>query len=463
MEAYGLIAFFASAQILVQIFDAGFSSSAIRIVTRFRSNLDNDGPLRLKGLEIVFGALTFCFLVIGTLLSEWIAKEWVGESSLSESVVRFSILAIVIATSLKWFTALYRAILIGNEAIKLVAVFNMMFATGRFVCVVPLLYFVQADLFVFFAVQIVVTTIELAALRLASYRKLAPLRNPVRVIKSISSLSAILHFASASWLVSVFWIVQRQYDKTVLVNWLSLENYGYYSLAVVAGSVVLFFNSGFYNVIMPRFSMLIAQGSIVELKVAFKEATHLILLLVAPLTAFLCVFSEDVMTLWLGEGVPKFVLQSLILISLGNLCVVLIALPYAVQFGTGNLKPSVLIGLFGAMVLPFSIQLLFSSFGVIGAAINWAMIMLAQFVATSCVVFYSTLQVSLFSWLFRDVLSLLITPFVVLAGISFLFDFTQEDRLYAFVQLSAAGLVAFLMTALASREAREIIVSNLKR
>ena len=103
--------------------------------------------------------------------------------------------------------------------------------------------------------------------------------------------------------ISVSAIILTQLDKVILSKLLSLEMFGYYTLAGVASSVVPVMLVGpMFNALFPRFTSLVAMNDEPRSKLLYHQGSQLMAVLVLPVAAVLAFFSFDILLLWTGSA-----------------------------------------------------------------------------------------------------------------------------------------------------------------
>ena len=132
------------------------------------------------------------------------------------------------------------------------------FATLRSVGVVLFMAYASATPVAFFSYVTAATALELLAYRHVVYRTLKPSGRLPRTT-DLSALRSVSRLAGAVAFLSIVWISVSQVDRLLLSHFLSLDQFGYFSLAVsVAGSVSLLLVP-LGQIVQPRLTILATQ------------------------------------------------------------------------------------------------------------------------------------------------------------------------------------------------------------
>jgi O-antigen/teichoic acid export membrane protein len=173
--------------------------------------------------------------------------------------------------------------------------------------------------------------------------------------------------------ISISAIILTQLDKVILSKILSLEMFGYYTLAgVVCSAVPLMLVGPVFNAMLPRFTSLHALNDETALKLLYHQSSQLITVLVMPVAAMLSFFSFDILLLWTGStktaGVASPIVSVLIV---GTALNALMHLPYALQISHGWTSIGLRINTFFIITLVPAIYFMATHYGPVGAAGVW--------------------------------------------------------------------------------------------
>lgn len=381
-EAYGLIAFFAMLQTWFFMLDMGLTPTIAREAARFQG-----GAVDVVNLRKLLRALEVIFIVIGTLgavviiaSSEIIASQWLQVKVLSLYEVKISLMLMALNIGIRWVSGLYRSAINGIERIVWLNGFNIFIATLRFVLILPILIYINADPTTFFFYQLVVTVLELVISSRYTYKSL-PLAKTSEIEWDWRPLRASLKFSLTVAFTGLVWVAVTQTDKLILSGLISLGDYAYFALAVLFASGIMIMSRPVSGALLPRLTALNAEGNDTKLRQLYRNATQLVAVISIPTALIMAFFAEQVLLAWTGSyDIAAEAAPVLAMYALGNGIMAFAAFPYYLQYAKGELKLHLIYnGVFLILFIP-SIYLSVKNFGVQGAGYVWLFSNLATFV-----------------------------------------------------------------------------------
>ncbi|MAD89997.1 MAG: polysaccharide biosynthesis protein [Pseudoalteromonas sp.] len=452
-EAYGLIGFFAMLQAWFAMLDFGLTPTISRETARYYG-----GSTPALNYLRLFRALSLIFIGIALLggVSLWvfaepIALKWLDFKELSQNEVVFAVEVMGVSVALRWLCGLYRGVITGFERIVLLSAFNVVIATLRFVIV-----FVTMGMFgftpeIFFLHQLVVAVLELLGLYVIS-KKLIPNSNEASESLgwSIKPVKPILKFSLTIAFTSFVWVLITQSDKLILSGILPLDEYGFFSLAVMVASGVLVVSGPVSNAIMPRMARLYSEKKNSELISVYKKSTQLVCIFAGSVAFLMVIYAEKLIYVWTGDAeITEQVSPILKLYSFGNGLLLVTAFPYYLQYAIGNLRYHFLGNAASAFVLIPSIIVAAQHYGAFGAGVTWVAINLIYLFFWVGYVHHKLFPGLHFEWLFKDCLLVALPSLAFMYITSFVqvnFDNRVLDFIYLMLILSVSVVIAFLFS-----------------
>lgn len=414
-EAYGLVGFFTALQSWFNILDLGLSPSISRQTARMRA-----GALTPEAYRELVGALQLIFVVImllGTgvliVLAPYLSHSWLKSYTIPAHDVQIALELMAVSIGLRWMCGIYRATIIGAEQFVWLSYYTWVFTTLRYLGVLLVLIYIGVTPFVFFLYQIIISIFELAFLAtkaIHSFPDVAP-KHPIRWAPTyvVASIKPILPFALSIAVTSSIWIIITQTDKLILSNLLSLSEYGYFTLGVLAASGVMLFSAPFSMVLMPRMAKLKAENQDKALLALYRQATRFVAAVTLPASIILAFFPEQILWLWTNNlTVAHATAPVLRLYALGNAALVFTTFPYYLQYAHGSMRLHVLGNSAFAMVLIPSIIWATLGCGMLGAAWVWCLANLSFFVLWTAFVHHRFLPHNHLHWLSGDIIPILV-------------------------------------------------------
>ena len=260
MEAYGLVGLFALLQGWLALLDMGMTPTLGREMARFTAREHSPQSIRdlLRSLEIICFALACVICLLVWAGAGWLASEWLRAEKLSPAAVRTAILVMALVVAFRFVESIYRSALIGLQRQVRYNIANATLATVRSVGAIAVLAFVSPTITAFFLWQAFVSLFSIVVFAHAVHRSLP--RAPVRARFSSAALLGIWRFATGMTGITFLAIALTQIDKLPPSRLLSLEAFGYYTLAAAVTSAIYIVVTPITTAVFPRMVELIARA-----------------------------------------------------------------------------------------------------------------------------------------------------------------------------------------------------------
>lgn len=372
MEAYGLIAVFATLQAWLSLIDTGLAPTLNREMARFRGGEHTARSIRdlLRSLEFIYLALGLLVAVGVALTAPWLATVWLDARELPADALVQALALMGLLIGIRWFSSLYRSAVAGLQEQVWLNVGVISFATLRGAGVVAVLAWLSPTIQAFFIYQAVIGGLEAIALAAMAYLLLPPSGRSAQF--SGEALQRIWKFAGGMMMITFLAVLLTQVDKVLLSGLVPLEEFGHYALAgVVAGSLYLLAGP-IAIAVGPRLAELVARQDQARLTATYHTYSQLLAAAVAPTAAVIAFFSDAILLLWTGDGaLTAQVAPLLSLLVIGTMLNALMQLPYALTLACGWTKFAVTTNTCAVAVLVPAIFVLVSRYGTFGAAAVW--------------------------------------------------------------------------------------------
>jgi O-antigen/teichoic acid export membrane protein len=352
IEAVGLIGFFLMMQAWLQLLDLGLTQTLSRDMSLFQVGSMSGADIwrRLRTLEWLLGVVSIVAFISVVLLKNWIAKDWLSLGVLSSDEVAISVAAMAVAAALRFAVGIYRASLTGLGRQVWVNRAAAVFATLKFVGVLPLLVYWSSAPSTFFAYQAMVGGLELLVFAWMLYRVLPA--NPVGLLPHASALQLMLPMAGAMAFSALIWSVITQADKLILSKLLPLVEYGYFTLGALVASGVLMLIPPLNQVLQPRMTMLLSASRHDELLALYQQATQLVAAVFFAVGGVMALFAEPLLLAWTGDAIASHMAAPILFwYGLANSTIGLLLLPFLLQFAHGQLRLHVIGNILMVMLL----------------------------------------------------------------------------------------------------------------
>lgn len=464
-EAYGLVAIHSMVQGWMQLLDMGLSTTIAREAACY-----NAGKYKAYLFKKLFTNITLFFFLIATVIvgagifgSGWIANSWLNIEKLPDSEVTYSITVIAGTVALRWATGPFRSVILGFERQVLLNILNIIFATLRFVVVIPVMIVFGKDVTIFFTWQLIISLLELVIFGLICIHYLPAKTEPVEKDEFHALVKPVLKFALSVAFTSGVWVFITQMDKLVLSKLLTLGEYGIFTMMVMAASGITILSSPISQAALPRMTALKAQEEIDALHKVYSQITQFISVLVAPASMILAFFAEPVIFLWTGDlAIAKEGAPILFWYAIGNGLLALSAFPYYLQYAYGDLKLHVTGNVIFAITLIPSIFLAATHYGAFGAALVWFGQNLLYLLGWTWLVHRKFMPGKHLHWVCRDVLPMFVISLIFAWLTGSLIPLNALSRFELFVVLIVVSFSGFCLNILFSSYARNKLISYRK-
>lgn len=418
IESFGLLGFFATLQAMLALLDIGLSATLTRELARLSILSGKQQEMRnlVRSLELVYWgiALLIGFVIISA--ASFFANHWVKAGNLSPQVIERTILVMGLAAALQWPSSLYSGGLMGLQRQVRLNSINVGASVFRNAGAAIVLWLASPTIQAFLLWQAIASALATSVLAFSLWQSLPQGQGPASFQKHL--LASLWKFAAGMTSISVLAVILTQLDKIILSRMLSLEMFGYYTLAsTVAFSLMRLFTPVFYS-IYPRFTQLATSGDEDALKVLYHKSSQFMSVLVLPAAIVIAFFSADVLFLWTRN--PLLVERAHVLVSvliLGTALNGMMNPPYALQLAYGWTKLNVLSNVLAVVVLAPGIVVLATEYGSLGAASAWLLLNIGYIALIPPVMHHRLLRSELKSWYLRDIAAPFVTA-VSVAGLA---------------------------------------------
>jgi O-antigen/teichoic acid export membrane protein len=441
IEAYGLIGIFALLQAWLTLLDMGMTPTLNREMARFTAGAHTPQSIRdlLRSLEIVCFGVAALIGVLVWAASGWLAADWLRAEKLPIDVVAQAIAIMGGVAAFRFVEGIYRGAILGLQRQVFFNVVNAVLSSVRAVGAITVLAWVSPTIEAFFIWQGVVSIVSIAILAFAAHGSLPTTPQPARF--SRQALMDIRHFAGGMMATTFLAILLTQVDKVLLSKLISLEAFGYYTLAgtvvTTIGMLIAPITQAFY----PRFTELVANGGHQELVQTYHRSAQLVTVLAAPVALMLIFFAKELLVLWTGNVVlANEVAPILALLAAGTLLNGLMHIPYMLQLAHGWSGFAARVNLVAVAVLVPTILWVTPRYGAIGAAWVWALLNAGYVLIGIHFMYRRLLPDEKWAWYWSDTARPILAA-TVATGVLSVAQPEDIGKLAEFVWLLAAGLV----------------------
>jgi O-antigen/teichoic acid export membrane protein len=417
MEAYGLIAFFTSAQALLQLLDMGLVPTMNREVARSSATHNFDSArVLLHSLSVVYWITSILIAVCIAILAPFISHHWLHANSMLQQSVTYVVVLMGIVIACRWPIGIYQGAIVGAQRLFVSSVINIVMITIGSVGSVLLLAFVAPRIELYFLWQGVVGIAYALAMRMSAWKILG---TPAEVRFDWEALRRVWRFSAGMSGVAISGVILMQLDKVILSRILSLEAFGTYAIAATLSGGLYVLLTPTFNVIYPRLSAMVASGDTAGLVNFYREGTRILLAFLFPLATFVSVYSKEILLIWTGNPAVASTAAPIVSIFIvGTALNGAMHFPYALQLAFGAPRlPLQINAILMAVTVPTTIVLAYR-FGAIGGASSWALTNAIYLFIGTWLTHRRLLQGIAWTWLASDVGIPLLLSVLIVGGLN---------------------------------------------
>lgn len=404
IESFGLIGFFVTLQAASLLLDLGLSTTINREMAR-RSVECSDGSQRqdlLRTLELVNWGIAAFLAVTIWFLAPIIAHHWISPGALDRQAVTKAVQMMGLALALKWPANLYNGALMGLQRQVSMNVLLMLVASVTGGGAVLTLILVAPTAEAFFTWQFIAN--GLATLATGAWTWHCTRGDGTTSPRFRTGILVdTWKFAAGVSGVTVLGILLAQMDKLVLSAVLSLQDFGYYSLATMVATGLAILASPVFTAVFPAFSALVAQRDDGALSEIYHRAAQTLAALVFPPMVMIAWFSRDLLRAWTGNDVIATATGPVLsLLILGSGINALMTVPWALQLAHGYLRLGLIFNLVAIVFLLPLVLVGAFEYGVTGAAAGWLILNSGYVVVGIPLIHHKLLRGHLWRWYYSD-------------------------------------------------------------
>jgi O-antigen/teichoic acid export membrane protein len=372
VEAWGLVGFMSMLQAWLTLLDMGLTPTLSREMARFQAGVYSAQSIRdlLRSLEVIYGGVAVTVVGIVWLGAPWMSVHWLNATQLPvASVIQaISMMGLVLAT--RMVEQVYRGAIQGLQQQVWLNGAQAVLATLRWAGVVGVLAWATTGIEAFFLWQGMVSLLTMAVLARQTYRWLPPGVSAAHF--DLGAVMRVRRFAGGMAATTLLVLLLTQVDKLLLSKLVSLEDFGYYTLAASVANALYFLIAPIATAISPRLTELVTKDEQQLLIDTYHRASQWLATVLVPVALVIAAFAEPLLYLWTGSvTLASRTAPFLVVLSLGTLCNGLMNVPYMTQLAHGWTGFAVRVNTVAVCCVVPAILWAVPRFGAIGAAWAW--------------------------------------------------------------------------------------------
>jgi O-antigen/teichoic acid export membrane protein len=463
LEQYGLIGFFASLSTFILFFDAGLGRTLNRTLARLSVQPDGQQQMRdtVRSLEIPYWSGALAIGIAALLLSPRIGQDWFGHSSLSRSTLEQAVMLMGLAIAFQFPYTLYEGGLLGVHRQVLLNAITISLATIRGVGAVFILWLVSPTIQAFFLWQLV---ISLSLSVMSGTALWWTLPRPTRSSRfRFAIIRDLWRYAAGISVLGLESLILMQGPRLLVSRVVPLKQFGYFSVAIAATSVISLLSGPVSLAVFPRFSEMLELHQTDALAGLYHKSCQLVTLLIVPVATVIAVFSPQVLFAWTGnESVVHGSEWLLTLLTIGTAMQWIMFLPYNLQLADGWTRLPIYLALGMIVILLPATIYMTNEYGALGAAVAWVCVNAGYVAAGIPLMHRRLLRGQAHCWYVTDVGVGLVASLAPALFFRWSIAF-GANRLVTLMELAAIGAGVLLAAAVAMPFTREEGWSRIRR
>lgn len=366
IESYAVISFYTVILTIMYFADGGLSATLNMEIARSSDKL-YIGRM-LFTIERLYLIICASIILLIFSFSEIIAKNWLNSQSISLGDLSLYISLMGISVAFHLFTTLQSSGLMGLEKQVLSNSIQVASSIFRSALVLIPLYF-YPTLLTFFLWQVFSNIVFFFITRYSLWKFI---RTNATYEFDIKILKTVGRFAGGMMIMAVISSLNTQIDKLVISKFLSLKEFGYYSLAGILSQVPVLIITPIAVAILPRMVKYSTNTEKDKLIKLFHVNTFVLSVLATSGAMVLFLFTKDFIFIWTHDNLIAKTIENVTKVLLiGGVFLSFQYMPYHLAIANGHTKTNVRLGIVAIICIIPSLIFCVKQFGLIGATYTW--------------------------------------------------------------------------------------------
>ena len=461
IEGYALVGLYISLSSLMVFVNIGLNATVLRELARYSGGALSSQEAKdlVFSAASLFTGMLLVFMALAYLAIPIVFYDWAASSELEHSQVILSIKLAFVALALRAVGALYRNGLIGLDKHIIANTIDIISISARYIGVTILLVFYKNDIVFFFIAQVIICLGEIISYRVALLVNLPITERNARwqMRLLIKNWRYSIGVAGLGCLTALL----LQVDKLILTKMVSLEQFGYYSVAFTIAAVLSALSYPVVVTWQPKLARLHAEKNFFQLNVMYKYGCRLLVLVTVPASLVLCAFANELLYLW--QQSEDVIQNSSLTMSLLVLAQMMLALTYmtqVLQMAYGWTRLLVISQALALLVLVPALVIMSSYWGIVGAASAVLLVLSLYSVIITYRANTRLVPDMAVKWLMNYIAPSIVAILTVIAATKFVFAGSSTSSMIA--QILIASTLSLLVAAMLSGELRKSMLTMLR-
>lgn len=464
-ESYGIVSFFATMQTAINVLGLGLANTLRREFAVKTYNEDEDNIRRNKLLhciEIIYWIIACIVSVTCFWGSNNIASSWLNVGSLLPEYVAMTITLMGISISIQIVANLYSGCVFGLDLQASANGFQIIWSILKYCGSLFIIMFVVVDLRAFYLWHVVTDIAYLLVLRIYLAIKIKPKKKYKWSFSDFVVLKSIWKYAIGVFVISIIALVNKQLDKIIISNLLSLTELGAYNLATTLGGLTTVFSTAMYVSVFPSFTSDIALGNKNSVQERFLSINKLVNIITLCMCCYVAVFAIPLIQFWTRTTAYNDMLQiAAPLVIMAVSITELQEIPYALALAYGNTKINAILGLSYLPIVCVTTWYSIKKWGLVGAGSVYFILMISQSLIYEYAIYKKYLQNNPIRLIIRDT----IVPLIISAVLAFLsynlvLNFDLPNSTVVLIAIVCGGATLVIEMLLLNRKQLKVLLHS---
>jgi O-antigen/teichoic acid export membrane protein len=406
IEAYGLVGFYSTLVAVLAFADLGFTATLNREMARLAVRKDGTREMGdlLRTYEALYLGISGIVAAALWASSPFIAQHWLQFKTLTLSEVTFALRLMGLAIAFHLPAGLYTGGLMGLQRQVLASGLQIMWSMSRAVGGVLVLWLCSPTIIAFSTWQVVSNLLCCLIIRAYLWRVIRQTGGETEWRFSWPMLHKTWRYAIGMTGMAMIAALLTQADKAAVSKMLTLDLFGYYTIASALAYAPIALAAPVAVAIFPRMAGLAAVENRVELSRVYHRACALVVAGAGSGGLTIAAYAPEFIRAWTGSSATaqRAGLAASLLV-IGQLIQVVMILPSYLPLVYGQVRMNLKLGIASfVLVLPLLI-LLIGKYGITGAATAWLIMNMSVVLPYTYVVHRRFLRGEFAKWALNDV------------------------------------------------------------
>jgi O-antigen/teichoic acid export membrane protein len=438
MEAYGVLGFVASLQVLFNILDLGLGPTVIREMAADVTGRRSQTRALVQTLSAVYWSIALALGIALAGSAHWLGTRWLRSEELPVETIVMAMRLIAVSILLRWPVALYVGMIAGAQRLDVVNGIRVFVSLLKLVGGLLVLVTWQS-LIPYLAWLAFAAFVEVCLYILTVRRLLPDLSLWARV--SRSALRQIWRFSLHMNLLSLSAVLLVQGDRLVISRVLPIAELGFYSVAysVVTGLAML--QSVVTTALFPALAHQMAAGHASAARERCRTAVQLLMYVTAGFACLVIFYGTPLLEVWISRETAARSAEPMAVLAFAFTLAASVAVPYTLSIAAGQTRVPLALNAVAAAVYIPAVYWLVQAWGIAGAA--WAFVGLQGYYL---LVLVPQLQRRIpmepfLPWFFRNVFPFVGAGVTAIGGSRMIAGYFAANRMSQFGSMVAGALV----------------------